>query len=294
MPPHPGPYNDWVRETRMPQPQPPHGSCDCQFHIYAPASAYPTKPNPPYPPIDATFEHAVNMHRALGFEKGVIVHSAIYGSDHALLLDTLEKLAKPSNYRGTANIDDSTTDSEIARLSAAGVNAARINLVKYLVAGDDSAKLRIFDRLREIGWHARLHVVAQDLLDNAEVLKKVRDVPMLIEHMGHVHFEGGLDQPACRFILDMLKHENWWMMASNGNRDSKLDTGWEDAIPFGSAFIAAAPDRAVWGTDWPHPMWHKPMMNDADEVDLLYKYVDYDMDLIKRVLVDNPYRLYGF
>ena len=117
---------------------------------------------------------------------------------------------------------------------------------------------------------------------------------MLIEHLGHVEYEGGLDQPACRFIIDMLKHENWWMMASNGNRDSAMDAGWDDAVPFGAAFIAAAPDRTVWGTDWPHPMWHKPMMNDADEVDLLYRYVDYDADMIRRVLVDNPKRLYEF
>src|SRR6516225_9105037 len=89
---------EWVRDTRMPVPAPPPGSCDCQFHIYADPARYPTRPSPPYPPIDATFADAQRMHSALGFERGVIVHSGIYGSDHSLLLDTLEGLDSRRNY----------------------------------------------------------------------------------------------------------------------------------------------------------------------------------------------------
>ena len=295
MPRHPGPYNDWVRDTRLPKPAPPAGSIDCQFHIYDYPARFPARKDAPYQPLDASFAQAREMHRRLGFEKGVIVHSAIYGSDHSLLLHALRNQPVPGQYKGTANLADDTSDAEIAELSKAGVNAARINFVKYLTMTPGAKSVTyVFDRLREIGWHARLHVVAEDLLEHADMLKTIKDVPMLIEHLGHVHYEAGLGHPACRFIIDMLKHENWWMMASNGNRDSAHDTGWDDAVPFGAAFIAAAPDRAVWGTDWPHPMWHKPMMNDADEVELLYRYVDYDADMIRRVLVDNPKRLYGF
>ena len=292
---HPGPYNDWVRDTRLPDPAPPEGSIDCQFHIYDDPARFPARKDAPYPPLDATFAHAREMHAKLGFRHGVIVHSAIYGSDHSMLLHVLNNQPIPGQYKGTANLADDTSDAEIAELTKAGVNAARINFVKYLTMTPGKKSVTyVFDRLKEIGWHARLHVVAEDLLEHADLLKSIKDVPMLIEHLGHVEYEGGLDQPACRFIIDMLKHENWWMMASNGNRDSAMDAGWDDAVPFGAAFIAAAPDRTVWGTDWPHPMWHKPMMNDADEVDLLYRYVDYDADMIRRVLVDNPRRLYGF
>jgi predicted TIM-barrel fold metal-dependent hydrolase len=292
---HPGPYNDWVRDTRLPDPAPPEGSIDCQFHIYDDPARFPARKDAPYPPLDATFAHAREMHAKLGFRHGVIVHSAIYGSDHSMLLHVLKNQPIPGQYKGTANLADDTSDAEIAELTKAGVNAARINFVKYLTMTPGKKSVTyVFDRLKEIGWHARLHVVAEDLLEHADLLKSIKDVPMLIEHLGHVEYEGGLDQPACRFIIDMLKHENWWMMASNGNRDSAMDAGWDDAVPFGAAFIAAAPDRTVWGTDWPHPMWHKPMMNDADEVDLLYRYVDYDADMIRRVLVDNPRRLYGF
>ncbi len=93
---------------------------------------------------------------------------------------------------------------------------------------------------------------------------------------------GGMDRPVIRWVLDMLKQENWWMMVSNGNRDSKMDAGWDDALPYGKAFIEAAPDRIVWGTDWPHPQWTKRMMNDAEEVELLYRYVDGDTNCCAR------------
>ena len=292
---HSGPFYEWDRNPRMPDPRPPEGSCDCQFHIYADAVRYPTRPSPPYPPIDATFEHSREVHKAIGFRRAVIVHSAIYGSDHSLLLDTLENCPDRANYRGTANLDDSVSDREVARLTAAGVNAARINFVKYLtMTPGQNAVERVFDRLREIGWHARLHVVADDLSEHAAMLRKIRDVPMMIEHMGHVHFEKGLDQPAMKFMIEMLKNENWWLLSSNGNRDSKMERNWDDAVPFGQALIAVAPDRTVWGTDWPHPQWPKRMMNDAEEVELLYRYVDYDAALIQKILVDNPAKLYAF
>ena len=84
------------------------------------------------------------------------------------------------------------------------------------------------------------------------------------------------------------------MMVSNGNRDSKMDTSWDDALPYGKAFTEAAPDRIVWGTDWPHPQWTMRMMNDAEEVELLYRYVDGDKTLLQKILVDNPARLHGF
>jgi predicted TIM-barrel fold metal-dependent hydrolase len=113
--------------------------------------------------------------------------------------------------------------------------------------------------------------------------------------MGRVDFSRGLDQPAVQWILKMLKRENWWMMVSNGNRTSAMESGWDDAVPFGRAYIEAAPDRIIWATDWPHVRWRKKrMMNDAEEVELLYRYVDNDPELIRKILVENPARLHGF
>ncbi len=291
-------FQYWDRDTRMPSPPPPKGSCDCQFHIYEDPDTYPTRPEPPYQAIDASIEDAIAMHRALGFARGVIVHSGIYGTDANLLIDALKGLDDEhrKRYRGIAVIDAMITDKEIARLDAAGVVGVRINFDHLLKMTPSGETVRtILKRVHEMGWHARVHVRGNDLIDNSDLLRSVRDIDMVIDHLGHVDLTRGLDGPACRWILDTLKGENWWMMASNGNRDSAHDSGWDDALPFGKAFIEAAPDRAVWATDWPHPCWSKKrMMNDAEEVELLYRYVDNDAALIQKILVDNPKRLHGF
>ena len=219
----------------------------------------------------------------------------IYGSDHRLLLHALESLNDRDHYRGIGIVDDRVSDKELERMHAAGVRGARFNFVRFLTLDQREAEIRrSMARLRELGWHARLHVNGDDLLNNSDLLRSLKDVPMVIDHFGHVGFESGMDRPVIRWVLDMLKQENWWMMVSNGNRDSKMDAGWDDALPYGKAFIEAAPDRIVWGTDWPHPQWTKRMMNDAEEVELLYRYVDGDTTLLRKILVDNPARLHGF
>jgi predicted TIM-barrel fold metal-dependent hydrolase len=280
----------------MPVPAPPAGSCDCQFHIYGDPAQFPPRVNAPYGPIEsATFTEAQRMHEAIGFARGVIVHSAIYGSDHRLLLHSLESLRDRDRYRAIGIVDDSVSDKELERMHAAGVRGARFNFVRFLTLDQRDAEVkRSMARVRELGWHARLHVNGDDLLNNSDLLRSIKDVPMVIEHFGHVGFEGGMDRPVIRWVLDMLKQKNWWMMVSNGNRDSKMDAGWDDALPYGKAFIEAAPDRTIWGTDWPHPQWTKRMMNDAEEVELLYRYVDGDTTLLHKILVGNPARLYGF
>jgi len=210
-------------------------------------------------------------------------------------LHALESLKDRGYYRGIGIVDDRVSDKELERMHAAGVRGARFNFVRFLALDQREAEVkRSMARLRELGWHARLHVNGDDLLNNSDLLRSIEDVPMVIEHFGHVGFEGGLDRPVLHWVLDMLKQENWWMMVSNGNRDSKMDAGWDDALPYGKAFIEAAPDRTIWGTDWPHPQWTKRMMNDAEEVELLYRYVDGDTTLLCKILVDNPARLYGF
>lgn len=287
---------EWDRNPRMPVPAPPAGSCDCQFHIYGDPAVFPPRANAPYPPIEsATFAEAQRMHKAIGFARGVIVHSAIYGSDHRLLLHALESLNDHERYRGIGILDDQVSDQELSRLHAVGVRGARFNFVRHFAMEQREAEVgRSMARLKELGWHARLHVNGEDLMENSELLRSVTDVPMVIDHFGHVGFEGGMERPVIRWVLETLKRDNWWMMVSNGNRDSKMDSVWDDAIPYGKALIEAAPDRIIWGTDWPHPQWQKRMMNDAEEVELLYRYVDNDAALLKKILVDNPVRLHGF
>ena len=291
-------FPQWVRQTRAPAPLPPRKSCDCQFHIYGDPAKYPPKPDALYHPPKATFQDARGVLETLGIERGVIVHPMPYDTDHCLLVDTLARLSAQErrNFRATGIIKDNISDATLHELDALGVCGARFNFGRrYEGVQSEAAILRSIERAREIGWHARLHVAGDDIESDPNFLRSIKGITCVVDHMAHLHFERGLDQPACRWLVDMLKNEGWWMMLSNGNRDSKMESGFDDAIPFAQMFIAAAPDRMIWATDWPHVNWRKRrMMNDAETLELLYRYVDDDKTLLQKILVDNPARLHGF
>jgi 2-pyrone-4,6-dicarboxylate lactonase len=291
-------FPQWVRETRAPVPLPPPKSCDCQFHIYGDPAKYPPKKDAYYQPPDATFEDMRRVLKTLGIERGVIVHPMPYDTDHRLLIDTLKGLGPEGrgNFRATGIIKDNVTDSTIAQLDALGVRGARFNFGRrYEGVQSHDAIRRSLERARAAGWHARLHVAADDIEADPGFLESINGITCVVDHMAHLHFEKGLDQPACKWLLKMIKHQGWWILLSNGNRDSRMESGWDDAVPFGRIFIEAAPDQMIWGTDWPHVNWRKNrMMNDAETLELLYRYVDNDKGLLQKILVDNPARLHGF
>ncbi len=291
-------FPQWVREVRAPVPLPPRKSCDCQAHIFGDPVKYPARPNADYPPlVGATFEDLCAVERVLGFEQFVIVHAQVYGADFRLVTDSLEAMADHSHIRVIGRIDDSVSDRELERLDALGFCGVRFGVQHGLQATPNfNLLMRTADRIRGLGWHLRLHLGRDAVVKHARELDAIRDIRVSIDHLGYVDPARGPEQPACRWIADKLKRdENWWLMLSNGNRLSPMEEGYDDAIPIARAFIEAAPDRLIWGTDWPHVQWRKRrMMNDAEEVELLYRYVDNDAALLQKILVDNPARLHGF
>src|SRR5262249_16061830 len=151
---------------------------------------------------------------------------------------------------------------------------------------------RSIDRARGHGLHARIHVGGDDIENDASFLDSIKDIICVVDHMAHLDFGKGLDQPACRWLINKLKNEAWWMMPRKGKGDCRREGRYGDAVAFGKMFVEAAPERMIWGTDWPHVNWRKPrMMNDAETVELLYRYVDNDKGLLQKILVDNPARL---
>ena len=283
-------FPPFERNTRTPDPLPPRGSCDGQIHVFADPAVYPASSARIYDPPRASFEDARQVHRALGIDRGVIAQATPYGTDHRLLLDVL---AGQKNYKGVAVIDDSVSDKELLRLHETGVRGARFNFAKFLqiVPSTDGFR-RSIARIQELGWFAKIHGAGDEILEHEQLFRPLT-LPVLIDHMGHVDFSRGLKQPACAFILDLLKNHGWWMMISNGDRFSEQGPPWDDAIPFAQAFVEAAPDRAIWGTDWPHVRYRRKMPNDADLLELFYRAVP-DLTLRRRILVDNPARLFGF
>jgi predicted TIM-barrel fold metal-dependent hydrolase len=283
-------FPDYDRNTRIPNPLPLIGSCDCHLHVFAEAKRYPTAAGGTYDPPAATFTDLEHMHRTLGIARAVIVQASIYGTDNRLMVDTI---TGRKNYRGVAVIDDGTSDAELARMNDAGVRAARFNFAKFLgLVPTTESFHRCVERVKPLGWHVKIFGEFDEYKDHIPFLR-ASGVTVVLDHMGRMDFRQGLDQPAMRTVLDLLSDERWWIMLSGEERHSVSDFPWDDSIPFARAFVEAAPERVIWATDWPHVRFRRNMPNDADLLDMLYRYVP-DAAARKKILVDNPARLYGF
>lgn len=271
----------------------PSGSCDCQYHVYGDRQRYPVRhANPLYDAPVAPLPMASAMHDRLGFERTVIVQATVYTTDHTLLLDSLARLPTGSA-RGVAIIDDSVSDDELHRLHAAGVRAARFNFQKRLgLVPTPDVFRRSVRRIQEFGWFIKVFAGPAEMESVAPELDRC-DVAVVIDHMGHLNFGEGIEQPAMMRLLRMLDREDRWLMLSNGHRGSAVGYPWDDAVPFGRRFYEVAPDRCIWGSDWPHIGSRGNMPDDADLARLLLRYLP-DATAVRRVLVENPARLFGF
>jgi predicted TIM-barrel fold metal-dependent hydrolase len=284
-------FSRFRSDTRKPAESPPPKSCDSQAHVFGPIARYPTRPGAAYvPDANANADAVERMHRTLGLERGVFVQATAYGTDNSVLIDALK--GRP-NYRGIVIIDDNTSDRELRQMHEAGVRGARFNFWKQLkiVPSADSFE-RSIARISELGWHARIHAVGEEWVELKDLLVKPK-IPMVIDHMGHPDVLGGVVQPIMVLLRDFLKRENWWVMISNADRFTAKDKIWDDVAPIAESFLAAAPDRAIWSTDWPHVMYRKRMPNDAELLEFLF-LVTPGAELRRKVLVDNPARLHGF
>ncbi len=234
--------------------------------------------------------------RTMGFQRGVIVHAMPYDADHRLLIDTLKANQDRQDIRAIGIIKDSVSDAELDLMNSLGVCGARINIGKYYKQDRSSDSVRrSIERAKELGWHIRLHIAGPHIMDYGDIFSSIKEVTYCVDHMGHVPFADGLQGKTFQWLLDRLKNHGWWLMLSNGARLSTMDEGWDDAVPFGKAYVESAPDRLIWGSDWPHVRWRKPRMpSDAELVELFYRYVENDTGLIRKIMVDNPARLHGF
>jgi len=168
----------------------------------------------------------------------------------------------------------------------------RFNFVKHLGGRPEMGFFRkTVERVQAMGWHLILHLDAQDLVELESTFRSL-PVPFVIDHMGRVKAADGLEQAPFRTLLNFLRNENAWVKICGAERVSSKGPPFTDAVPFGRALVEAAPERVLWGTDWPHPNV-KWMPDDAALVDL-FPLMAPEPALQQRILVDNPARLYGF
>jgi 2-pyrone-4,6-dicarboxylate lactonase len=286
-------YLPFDPNPRRPSKLPPPKSVDSQFHVLGPLEKYPIRAGAAYQMPSATPEAASRVHKALGIERGIIVQTTTYGADHSVVLDGLAAMGP--NYRACANalVFAERDDAYLAKLDAAGVGGARFSFRKELGAVlSDKDFERAIARIRELGWYAKFQPEKDGIAVNLDKIRSL-DVPVLIDHMGRPDPLRGKDDPNLRAVLDLLSKGNFWVMLSLGEKTSKAGPPWDDVIPIARAYIEAAPDRCVWASDWPHPVSVVQPPNDADLLELLYRYAPDEAEL-RKILVTNPAKLFGF
>ena len=276
--------------TSRPRWQVPAGATDCHMHIFGPFARYPLSPGRGYTPPEANIAMYQEMCRAIGVSRTVIVQPSIYGTDNAVTLDAVDALGR-ANARAVVVVDETVTEAQLRAMADRGACGVRFNAVSG--NGTPLEQLEaLATKLRPLNWHLQFYCHSEQILALEHVLPRL-GVPVVIDHMAGIQTrEGGENSPAFAAFLRLLKGGAWAKLC--GYRSS---TGhpYRDVHAMAQAMIAAAPERCVWGTDWPHPSLHTPeqVPDDGHLMDLLGEWAPAAAQR-QAILVDNPARLYGF
>ena len=282
-------------KPRAPSFRVPPRACDCHAHICGPQDVYGYIPERIYTPPDALLSAYDALLDALGVERAVLVQPSFHGTDNRAMLAAMRSSKR--EMRGVAVLADDVDERELEELHLAGIRGARLNIVDVKTGKGELpvAKIRrLAERITPFGWHIEflMHVDEFPELD-----RMLADVPgqFVFGHLGYVRADKGIEVPGFQALLRLLRDARAWVKFTGPYRISTAPLPHADTNAFAAALIETAPDRLVWGSDWPHVKvtWDGAMPNDGDLFDLLATWVS-DADLRRKVLVDNPARLYGF
>jgi len=278
-------------EPRSPAMQLPPGSCDAHVHIFGPFDRYPLPDDRSFTPALAPESALRRWHERFGFERCVIVQSQGHGYDHQPLLDALRSGA--GRYKGVALVRPTDSDATLARYDEAGVCGARFHFLAHLGGRPDLNAIReVAARIKPLGWHLAIHVAGDDIAEHAEFIRTL-DVPVVIDHMARPDISSAPDGVAMRALRRLMDTGRVWVKLSGADRLSKTGAPFHDALPIARSLAAHAPERVMWGSDWPHVNLHGPMPDDGDLVDLISSIVPDEGDR-RLLLVDNPAQFFGF
>lgn len=280
-----------VEPTRRPMLRLPSGATDCHAHVFGPQSHYPLLSETHFVPHETPWSSYATMLRSIGCERAVLVQPSVYGVDNTAIEHAL-LAADGMVLRAVAVVAPDVTDRELERLHGLGFRGIRINLAAQTRGLTLDHARPLADRIRHLGWHLQFYADFHKHPDIGEALAAL-PVPIVMDHFGRIRTEEGVDSPGFRSVLRLLAQENCWAKLSAPYFISASFPQYGDVAPFAQAMVAMAPERVVWGTDWPHVSAREKMPSDADLADLLMQWVP-DEGARHRVLVDNPARLYGF
>jgi len=291
MPPDPNP--------RKPTICLPKHSCDTHFHVFGPPNEFPFAKTRQYEPPAAPIEHYHNVMAVIGIERAVVVQPSAHGFDNTATLNAVA--VSGGRLRGVARVNDRVTTEELRRLHEGGVRGVRFNILNRESGNIELAVLdRVVDRIAALGWSVDLHIDPTNLLQQESRIRAF-PIPYVIDHMARIVPDEGLEQPGFQLLLDLIRDDKCWVKVtgadkiSSRGREAGAAVSYRDVVPYARAVIAAAPDRILWGTDWPHSNNFEPGVtpNDGELVDMLAEFAP-DEDVRRKILVDNPALLYGF
>ena len=276
-------------ENRRPTLVAPPGACDCHIHIFGPRERFALAADVAYTPAEASVEAYQELRRRLGLQRTVVIQPSAYGTDNACMLDAIARLQPQA--RGIAVVDPSIPDAELARLHATGIRGLRFSLtVKNALRPEHLETMA--RRIQPFGWHIQFRSTYRDLPDVAPRLRAL-PVGVCLDHMSSIPPEMPLDHPTWRALFRLLEGGRCWVKLSAPYQLSRMPgPRYADFGPQLSVLVKSAPQRMVWGTNWPHPLVEtKP--DDAGLLDWLGVWVP-EESLRRTILVENPAALYDF
>jgi len=280
-------------------------ACDCHTHIHGDVEKFPFFAGRVYTPEPASPEEMAALHKALHIERVVIVTPSVYGTDNSSTLFGMK--ARGTTARGVAVIDDKITEAQLDAMQADGFRGSRINLATGGVSDPNVGRARFtaaVERMKARGWHVQLYTTLP-MISAIKELVLASPVPAVFDHFGGLEASLGLEQPGFSDLIALVKSGKAYVKISGAYRSSNLAPDYQDMVPYARALIAANPDRIVWGTDWPHPDSSPVEGRKPTDIAPFYQIEDGrllnqlpvwapDAEVRKKILVDNPARLYGF
>lgn len=272
----------------------PARAIDTHVHVFD--SRYPVTPDRGYNPPDSTLADLLHLHTTLGIERVVFTQPSVYGADNSAILDGMNALNAQSPNRARAIIATGlgVTDAELADWDSMGVRGVRLNTDNKGGMPLELGQIpELCERIAPLGWHIEFLFPGKDLVELLPIFESLT-VPMSIGHFAYQAAVDGVAAPGFQALLGLMRRGNTWMKISGANRVSETDLPpYDDVAPMAHALIEAAPERIMWGTDWPHPNKYEVNPNDGDLLDGFGEWVN-DEAMRKKIMVDTPATFYRF
>lgn len=272
------------------------GVCDCHSHVFGPFGRFPLSDERAFTPMESPIGALEKVWSGLGIDRAVLIQGSAHGQDHRALLDAISRA--PEHRRGIALVPLDVSDAQLAELHKAGVRGVRFNWVRHLLGMDPQSEsmrlsnaIALLERIASLGWHAEMHIDFDDL----PLIRRLAVPPgmvIVLDHMARPDVTAGGYPSQMEAVLGMLRYDFVWFKISGADRIAHRSGNLEDALPLMRALVREAPDRCVWGIDWPHV--NLPKRSDDVQLARLLLQVTDDETALRKILIHNPEKLYDF